>query len=232
MKNRTGPAGLATAAVCDALMQLGHPVRVAPDGLAPLEPETIVVGPVRPVQHAGSTDLLLEAIDAASPGDVLVVDNGGRHDEACIGDLLAGEVRAAGLAAIIVWGLHRDSAELRRLGLPVFSCGSLPNGPAGPRPWNHDALTAAHLGTTLVTTEDVIVADDDGAVVVASAEAAAVFELTRRIMETERQQTAALAEGHTLREQLGLADYRARRANDPTYDFRRHLRERGGAIEA
>jgi 4-hydroxy-4-methyl-2-oxoglutarate aldolase len=99
---------LPTAAVCDALMRLYLPVRTAPAGVISVEPEAMVVGPVRPVRHAGSTDLLLEAIDTASRGDVLVVDNDGRRDDACVGDLIAAEARLAGLSAVVVWGLHRD----------------------------------------------------------------------------------------------------------------------------
>lgn len=225
-------APLATAAVCDALMQLHLPVRTAGPDLTPVEPGTMVAGHARPVRHAGSTDLLLEAIDAASPGDVLVVDNQGRRDEACIGDLIAAEAQLAGLSAIVVWGLHRDHLELRRLGLPVFSYGTLPTGPAGIRPPPADALETASLGETAVTADDVLVADDDGAVVVASTHVATAFAAARRITETERRQAAALRDGHSLREQLGFAEYRARHAADPSYDFRRHLRERGGAIEA
>lgn len=223
---------LPTAAVCDALMQLFLPVRTAPTGLTPVQPRAMVAGRARPVRHAGSTDLLLEAIDAAAPGDVLVVDNQGRRDEACVGDLIAGEAQLAGLTAIVVWGLHRDQAELRRLGLPVFSYGTLPIGPASARRREPDALEAASLGDTVLTAEDVLFADGDGAVVVAAARAAMVFDAARRIIATERRQSSALSDGHSLREQLGFAEYRARHAADPNYDFRRHLRERGGAIEA
>jgi regulator of RNase E activity RraA len=42
-------------------------------------------------------------------GDVLVVDNGGRLDEACVGDLVALEAKHAGVAGIAIWGLHRDT---------------------------------------------------------------------------------------------------------------------------
>jgi regulator of RNase E activity RraA len=39
---------------------------------------------VCPAQHAGSVDVFLEAFGTAAPGDVLVVDNGGRLDESCV----------------------------------------------------------------------------------------------------------------------------------------------------
>ena len=42
-----------------------------------------------PARHYGSVDVFLEALSSAGPGDVLVIDNGGRTDEACIGDLVA-----------------------------------------------------------------------------------------------------------------------------------------------
>ena len=37
--------------------------------------------------------------------------------------------------------------------------------------------------------------------------------------------------GETLRAQTAFDDYLARRADDPSYTFRRHLRRIGGAIE-
>jgi regulator of RNase E activity RraA len=37
-----------------------------------------------PAQHVGSVDIFLEALEGAAPGEVLVVDNGGRLDEACV----------------------------------------------------------------------------------------------------------------------------------------------------
>jgi len=39
------------------------------------------------------------------------------------------EVQAAGLEGIVIWGLHRDTADIRAIGLPVFSLGAIPTGP-------------------------------------------------------------------------------------------------------
>jgi hypothetical protein len=38
---------------------------------------------VLPVRHYGSVDVFLEAFGRAQAGDVPVIDNGGRSDEAC-----------------------------------------------------------------------------------------------------------------------------------------------------
>jgi hypothetical protein len=39
------------------------------------------------------------------------------------------EASRAGLSGIVIWGLHRDTAELHIIRLPVFSLGALPAGP-------------------------------------------------------------------------------------------------------
>lgn len=117
-----------TAAVCDACLQLGHRPRVGPAGIKPTKPDILVAGRALPVRHRGSVDDFLEALGGAEPGSILVVDNGGRLDEACVGDLVAVEAEAAALAAIVVWGLHRDGTELARLSIPVFSHGTIPVG--------------------------------------------------------------------------------------------------------
>lgn len=123
---------LSTPHVADACMRLGVPVRGAPAATRPLWAGTHFNGRALPTRHYGSVDIFLEAIDSSEPGDVLVVDNSERDDEACIGDLIALEARQAGLTGIVIWGYHRDSAGLRTIRLPVVSLGAFPREPATP----------------------------------------------------------------------------------------------------
>lgn len=104
---------LNTPHVADAIMRLGLPVRQAAAYIAPLWEGTHLVGRALPAQHAGSVDVFLEAFELSRPGDVLVVDNGGRDDEACVGDLVTLEAAQAALAGIVIWGLHRDPRTAR-----------------------------------------------------------------------------------------------------------------------
>jgi regulator of RNase E activity RraA len=87
-------------------------VRLAPGSLQRAFPGDPIVGPAVPVRHFGSVDVFLEAYEGAPAGGILVIDNEGRDDEACIGDLTIGEARLAALAGIVLWGCHRDSAAL------------------------------------------------------------------------------------------------------------------------
>ena len=156
--------GLTPAHFADACQQQGIDPRLAPQGLGPMVTGVHVTGRVLPVRHSGSVDIFIEVISQAEPGSVLVIDDNGRRDQACIGDLVAGEAKLAGLAGILVWGCHRDTQEIRALGLPVFSFGAFPSGPRTASERDPDALTSARVGDVVVDAGHVVVADDDGAI--------------------------------------------------------------------
>ena len=217
--------------MADACIRCGVPLRAAPPGIAAVVPGSRIAGSALPVRHYGSVDVFLEAFGRAAEGDVLVIDNGGRSDEACVGDLAVLEARAAGVSAVVVWGLHRDTPELREIGLPVWSYGAYPPGPLRLDEQEPDALVSARFGPHLVSSDDAVFADDDGVVFVAAAEAEEVLAAARQIWEVEREQARKIRDGETLRAQTAFDDYLERRAADPSYSFRRHLRRIGGAIE-
>jgi regulator of RNase E activity RraA len=222
---------LSTPLIADACVRHGVPLRAAPPGIRAVVPGHRVAGRVLPARHYGSVDVFLEALGGAQPGDVLVIDNGGRSDEACIGDLVVLEARAAGLAGLAVWGLHRDGPELAEIGLPVFSYGCYPPGPVRLDEPEPGALHTARFGTHLVSREDVVFGDDDGVLFVAAGRADEVIATAQHISHIEREQAERIRNGETLRHQTKFDDYLTRREADPTYTFRRHLRRIGGAIE-
>jgi 4-hydroxy-4-methyl-2-oxoglutarate aldolase len=224
-------ADLSTPLVADACIRTQVPLRIAPPGIAAVVPGRPLAGRAVPARHYGSVDVFLEALSSAGQGDVLVVDNGGRADEACIGDLVVLEAQAAGLAGLVVWGLHRDTPELAQIGLPVFSYGAHPAGPVRLDEREPAALASARFGPCLVTSADIVFGDGDGVVFIAADQAGAVLATARRIGQTEREQAHRLQAGETLRQQVAFGDFLARRAAEPSYTFRQHLRRIGGAIE-
>lgn len=224
-------ADLSTPLIADACLRLKRPFRAAPVGIRAVTQPAHIAGRALPVRHYGSVDIFLEAINMAQAGDVLVIDNAGRADEACIGDLIVLEAQAAALAGIVVWGCHRDTAELVRIGFPVFSYGATPQGPERLDPRDDDALSAARFGAFTVTRDDVVFADADGVLFLAADDIDSVITIARSIARTERKQAQAIQSGATLRQQLRFDEYLAQRAADPAYSFRQHLRIIGGAVE-
>jgi 4-hydroxy-4-methyl-2-oxoglutarate aldolase len=220
-----------TPFIADACVQLSLPVRVGPFGLRPNIAGSKVAGQARLARHAGSTDVFLEAIAASRSGDVLVIDNGGRHDEGCIGDLVVGEAFMSGIAGTICWGTHRDTGAILAFGAKVWSLGTCPNGPLELRKRVATALEAANLGSVTVTLDDYVFADDDGVVVVSTADVGRVVDAAKDIAQREGAQAVRLMKGELLRQQLDLEKYVSRRQADPDFTFREHLKSFGGAIE-
>jgi 4-hydroxy-4-methyl-2-oxoglutarate aldolase len=149
-----------------------------------VEPGARVAGRVIPARHAGSVDVFLEAFTTSGPGDVLVVDNGGRVDESCVGDLVALEACAAGLEGLVIWGLHHDTADLRTRSSPPRSA----------------------TGRCVATRrDDLVLGDDDGVVFVPARHATEVFTLAEAIRDTERAQAERIRGGVSLGEQVRFA---------------------------
>lgn len=224
-------ATVTTDHLADACVRAEVPLRCAPPPMRAVVAGARMAGRVLPARHSGSVDIFLEALEGAEPGDVLVVDNGGRQDEACVGDLIALEAQAAGLDGIVIWGLHRDTTDIRALNLPVFSMGAVPNGPRRVDPRADDALGSAIFGDFSVTAQDVVLGDEDGVLFLPEARAEEVFEVAETIRDTELLQAERIHEGETLRDQMQFEAYLIQREQDPSLTFRAHLRAIGAAIE-
>lgn len=179
------PAGVlpvATAHVADAMDRQGMMRCVTPVGLHPLNPGSTLVGWARGGRVTEGPQDTLATIRRMRPGEVLVIDDEGRRDGACLGDRLAAAAVDHGAAGAVLWGCHRDSAELRRLGIPVFSLGAVPWRARPPRDSTHRPV---RLGGTVVADGDLVVADDDGVLVVPAAAAEAVLALAWELVAEE-----------------------------------------------
>ncbi len=222
-------ASLTTPLVADGALRAAPPLRMGPFGIRPATSRVTVAGRALPVRHYGSVDVFLEAFGTAQTGDVLVIDNEGRTNEACVGDLTALEAHGARVAGMLVWGAHRDTAELEPIPIAVFSLGNCSSGPRRLDP-PKDGVPV-QFGDVTVSPGDVVFADLDGVVFVAGDRVGDVLAAAEKIAATERRQADMIRAGKSLRDQLRFSEYLEEKRKDPSWTLRRHLQKIGGAIE-
>jgi len=148
-------------------------------------PGSRVAGPARTVRCGQDDNLMVHAVMAAAqPGDVLVLTMPAPAPVALVGDLLATQALARGVAAILVDASVRDVEELRALGLPIWARWVRVRGAAKSIPGELNVPVV--VGGAMIRSGDVIVLDADGAIVVAAERAEAVLEasLAREARET------------------------------------------------
>ncbi|MBI3710572.1 MAG: RraA family protein [Proteobacteria bacterium] len=225
-------SNLTTPHLADGCLRTNLPIRCAPAGLRPLVGNMRCAGRARPVRHVGSIDIFFESLQGAAPGEVLVIDNGGRLDEACIGDIVALEAKAEGMAGIVIWGLHRDSQELSEIGFPVFSLGALPTGPQRLDARPADIVCRATVGAHVVTSGDFVVADANGVLFLPEDRLDDIIAAAVAARETEGRQLRAMRTGRSYRSQVRFSEYLSRRERDAGYGFRQHLKDIEAAGEA
>ena len=148
-------------------------------------PGSRVAGPARTVRCGQDDNLMVHAVMAAAqPGDVLVLTMPEPAPVALVGELLATQAHARGVAAILVDAAVRDVEELRVLGLPIWARWVRVRGATKTIPGELQAPIT--LGGAAIRPGDVIVLDADGGVVVAAERAEPVLEasLAREARET------------------------------------------------
>ncbi|MBX3427134.1 MAG: RraA family protein [Pirellulales bacterium] len=195
-----------SACVSDALRALGRAFQSLEGSFPGLTPEHRLAGPAFTVRcYPGATWALEQALELASPGDVLVVDAGGRPDLIVMGALMSQRACSRGLAGAVVDGAVRDVDEIIAIGLPVFARHICPR--AGTHAEIGEWQTTICCGRVPVNPGDWVVADRSGVTIVpasmyeeTAAEAALIFErelLTAELLRSgESLNAAAVAARH------------------------------------
>ncbi|MDF5756747.1 hypothetical protein [Spongiactinospora sp. TRM90649] len=111
---------LPVASIVDALGKTGalsHCLKLQTPGLVLCGSAVTAPGPDVTVRRA--------AIDLARPGDIIVVAAGGGKERSCLGSATAAYMQSRGITGVLVDGMVRDVADLRRLLFPTVARGTL-----------------------------------------------------------------------------------------------------------
>jgi 4-hydroxy-4-methyl-2-oxoglutarate aldolase len=197
---------LDSCAVSDALDKLG--LKGSVTGLHRYSSEKRITGRVLTVKldraegRSNTRHLCTAAIEAATPGDIIVVEQRTGLDAACWGGNLTISAQVRGVAGVIVEGPARDIDDSRKLDFPVFAR-------------THTARTArgrivevatggpVEVGDVIVNPGDYAIADGSAVVFVAAGEIERVLEAAEAIMTREEAMAQALREGKPISQVMG-----------------------------
>ena len=160
----------------------------------PVIPGARACGPARPVLCGQDDNLMVHAaMAAARPGDVLVLTMPEPRPVALVGDLLATQAKAQGVAALVVDASVRDVEDLEVLGLPIWTRWIRIRGAGKEVPGTIDAPVT--VGGARVAAGDAVVLDADGIAIVAADRIDAVLAASYAREERERVKRDRLRAG-------------------------------------
>jgi 4-hydroxy-4-methyl-2-oxoglutarate aldolase len=162
--------------------------------LIQIVPGSRAAGPARTVRCGQDDNLMVHAAVAeAEPGEVLVLTMPEPRPVALVGDLLATQMKARGVAGLLVDAAVRDVEELRELGMPIWARHVRVSGA-------EKAVVGAigepvEVGGARIRQGDVVVLDADGVVIVAQERTADVLAGARERAAREVDKRAKLQAG-------------------------------------
>lgn len=162
-----------------------------------IAPGMKVAGPAFTVAVRPGDNLAIHfALLLAQPGDVLVVDGQGDLRSALMGELMCAHAQKAGIAGVVIDGAVRDTQELRAGTLPVFACGSSPNGPT--RNLAGRVAVPVSVGGIQVGPGDLIVGDGDGVIALPAAHVEQAIADGHDKIVKEARRRADIAQGNVV----------------------------------
>jgi 4-hydroxy-4-methyl-2-oxoglutarate aldolase len=169
--------------VSDALDALG--IKGATLGIRPQ-------GVEKPTRHLGT-----EAIEAAEPGDVLVMELAGRTDVPGWGGLLSLAAATKGIAGIVIDGACRDIDDSAAAKFPVYAKGVVPITARG-RVIQDSVNKEIQFAGVQVHPGDYVVADGSGTIIVPQARAEEVIAKGEEIAAREARMADAVRKGASI----------------------------------
>lgn len=198
---------LDSCAVSDALDKLGLPSAVT--GIERLSTDRRIAGRVLTVRLAPAGErtsatrhLCTAAIEAAEPGDVIVVEQRTGLDAAAWGGNLSLGAQVRRVAGVIVEGPARDIDDSRRLEFPVFARSHTARTARGRivEAATNETIT---VGDVTVAPGDFVLADASAVAFIPQSEIARVLETAESIMQREEAIAAAIREGKPISQVMG-----------------------------
>jgi 4-hydroxy-4-methyl-2-oxoglutarate aldolase len=164
-------------------------------GIVPMyQPMARCVGPAVTVKvPAGSSMMVLKAMELAQPGDVLVIDGQGVISASLWGGNRSAFAARKQLAGVIVDGGVRDIEETRAVRLPLFARAVAPM--AGASAGTGEVNYPVSCGGVVVAPGDLVVADAEGVAVVPREDLEDVYRAWRKIVDREQAWRADSASG-------------------------------------
>ena len=173
-------------------------------------PGSRAAGPARTVQCGQDDNLMVHAAVAeAESGEVLVVTTPEPAPVALVGELLATQAKARGVAALLVDGAVRDLEELGELGLPIWARYVRVRGAEKTTPGTIGQ--PVEVGGATIRQGDAMVLDADGVVVVEHERIDEVRTAARDRAEREREKRGKLRAGALSYDLDGLRELVERR---------------------
>jgi RraA family protein len=162
--------------------------------LRPMHRGGKLAGPAFTVKVAPGDNLLVhKAIDAAEPGDVIVVDAGGHLEQAIIGEIMSSWAAKRGVAGFVIDGAVRDAGALAAGSFPVYARGASHRGPYKNGPGEINVPVS--IAGMVVHPGDIVIGDADGLVAIPQADAESVLAGARAQKQKEDASLAAIAAG-------------------------------------
>ena len=162
---------------------------------------TALMRPVLKNDTRKYTNHLLDILDEAPAGSVLVYVMQDGLEIAAMGNLMGTTAKVRGLAGAVIDGAVRDISELRRLEFPVWSRRVSPATSVG-RMISVDKQIPVKCGEIMVHPGDYIVADADGVVVVPTAAAEKVIEFLKQYDDKESKMIPIIEREKSMRKAL------------------------------
>ncbi len=190
---------LSTTDLSDALDRLGIAGQCL--GIMPLSRSFRLVGRAFTIHYVPVSverGTVGDYIDDLGPGDVVVLDNGGRLDATVWGDLLTSTAQRRGVAGTVIDGICRDIDRSVDLGYPIYSRGNWMR--TGKDRVRVDGINVpVCIGGIRVEPGDYLCGDGDGVVVIPASRIDTVVSAAHEIYAAEEAIRAEIAAGSDLR---------------------------------